>query len=145
MIYHDQQRVFILKWSILRFIGINSLWTVSKITAQSGGSITIPCHYHHLHKDLLKIWCKGKKWITCITMRPTYQQKQTGISFHNSPDELVTTMTMTNIRSSDSNRYWCAVKTGGSYVKTSLELSITEGKYGWYTLAPYSDIWWFQV
>ncbi|KAL1255074.1 hypothetical protein QQF64_013135 [Cirrhinus molitorella] len=107
--------------------GTNSLWTVSKLTAQSGGSVTIPCHYHRQHKDFPKSWCKGKNWLTCLTMRPTNQEKGTGISFDNSPDELVTTMTMTNLRSSDSNRYWCAAKKRGSYVRTSLELTVTEG------------------
>ncbi|XDV33966.1 hypothetical protein PO909_004193 [Leuciscus waleckii] len=107
--------------------GTNSLWTVKKITAQSGGSVTIPCHYHLLHKDLPKFWCKGKIWVTCMTMRSTNQEKRTGISFYNSPDELVTTMTMTNLRSSDSNRYWCAVRKPGSNARTSLELTVTEG------------------
>ncbi|XP_073677600.1 polymeric immunoglobulin receptor [Garra rufa] len=108
-------------------MGTNSLWTVSKLTVQSGGSVTIPCHYHRRHKDFQKFWCKGKNWLTCLTMRPTNQGTRTGISFDNSPDELVTTMTMTNLRSSDSNRYWCAVKIRGSYTRTSLELTVTEG------------------
>ncbi|KAK7124347.1 hypothetical protein R3I94_018652 [Phoxinus phoxinus] len=107
--------------------GTNSLWTVKKITAQSGGSVTIPCHYHLLHKDLPKFWCKGKNWMTCLTMRPTNREEGTGISFYNSPDELVTTMTMTNLRSRDSNRYWCAVTKPGSNVRTSLDLTVTEG------------------
>ncbi|XP_067281992.1 CMRF35-like molecule 9 [Pseudorasbora parva] len=107
--------------------GTNSLWTVNKITAQSGGSVTIPCHYNLQLKDLPKFWCKGKYWIPYMIMRPTNQEKQTGISFSNSPDELVTTMTMTNLRSTDSNRYWCAVKRQGSFVRTSLELIVTQG------------------
>ncbi|XP_016086518.1 polymeric immunoglobulin receptor isoform X2 [Sinocyclocheilus grahami] len=105
----------------------DSLWTVSKITAQSGGSVTIPCHYHQLHKNSEKLWFKGKNWLTCLKLRPTNQEKRTGISFYNSPDELVTTMTMTNLRSSDSNRYWCAVKIRNTFVRTSLELTVTEG------------------
>ncbi|XP_016311408.1 uncharacterized protein LOC107665155 [Sinocyclocheilus anshuiensis] len=112
---------------LLGALGTNSLWTVSKITAQSGGSVTIPCHYHQLHKNLEKLWFKGKNWLTCLKLRPTNQEKRTGISFYNSPDELVTTMTMTNLRSSDSNRYWCAVKIRNTFVRTSLELTVTEG------------------
>lgn len=112
---------------LLGVLGTNSLWTVSKITAQSGGSVTIPCHNHRLHKDLPKFWYKGKNWFTCLRLQPTNQGKRPAISFYNSPDELVTTMTMTNLRSSDSNRYWCAVKTQGSFVRTSLELTVTEG------------------
>ncbi|XP_026145267.1 polymeric immunoglobulin receptor-like [Carassius auratus] len=107
--------------------GSNSLWTVSKITAKSGGSVTIPCHYHSLHKNLEKSWFIGKNWFTSLKLRPTNQEKRTGISFYNNPDELVTTLTMTNLRSSDSNRYWCAVKTRGSYLRISLELTVTEG------------------
>lgn len=66
-----------------------------------------------------------------MTLRPTNQkEKQPGISFHNDPDELVMTMTMTNLRTSDSNRYWCAVKIGGllrTDIKASLDLTVTEG------------------
>ncbi|XP_043093636.1 CMRF35-like molecule 7 isoform X3 [Puntigrus tetrazona] len=36
-------------------------------------------------------------------------------------------MTMTNLQRSDSNRYWCAVKAQGSYLRTSLDLTVTEG------------------
>lgn len=122
------KKIFLENIFILWLTGTNSLWTVSKITAPSGGSVTIPCHYHRLHKDLPKFWYKGKNWFTCLRLQPTNQGKRPAISFYNSPDELVTTMTMTNLRSSDSNRYWCAVKTQGSFVRTSLELTVTEGK-----------------
>ncbi len=122
------KKIFLENIYILWITGTNSLWTVSKITAQSRRSVTIPCHYHRQHKDLPKFWYKGKNWLTCLKLQPTNQEKRTGISFYNSPDELVTTMTMTNLRSSDSNRYWCAVKIPGSFVRTSLELTVTEGK-----------------
>ncbi|XP_059411398.1 uncharacterized protein LOC132144849 [Carassius carassius] len=112
---------------LLGVLGTNSLWTVSKITAQSGGSVTIPCHYHWLHKNLEKFWFIGKNWLSCLKLRPTNQEKRPGISYYNNPDELVTTLTMTNLRSSDSNRYWCAVQTRGSYLRISLELTVTEG------------------
>ncbi|XP_043093635.1 polymeric immunoglobulin receptor isoform X2 [Puntigrus tetrazona] len=107
--------------------GSDSLWTVSKTTAQSGGSVTIPCHYHWLYKDSPKFWYKGKSWLTSSKLRPTSQEKRPAISFLNSPDELVTSMTMTNLQRSDSNRYWCAVKAQGSYLRTSLDLTVTEG------------------
>ncbi|KAF4100793.1 hypothetical protein G5714_018989 [Onychostoma macrolepis] len=112
---------------LLEVLGTISVWTVSKITVQSGESVTIPCHYHRLHNDLPKFWYKGKNWLTCVKLQPTNQVNRTGISFYNSPDELVTTMTMTNLRSSDSNRYWCAVKIRGSFVRTALELTVTKG------------------
>lgn len=116
---------------LLEVQGTSCLWTVSKITAKSGGFITIPCHYHHLYRNNPKFWCKGRNWSTCVTMRPTDQtEKRPGVSFHNNPDELVITMTMTNLSSSDSNRYWCAVKKRGflqTDIRTSLELTVTEG------------------
>ncbi|XP_051992540.1 polymeric immunoglobulin receptor isoform X2 [Xyrauchen texanus] len=123
-----------LSTTLVLLLGVQGaccLWTVSKITAKSGGSVTIPCHYHRIHKDLQKYWCKGKNWSTCMTMQPTNpKEKRTGISFLNIPDELLTTMTLTNLRSSDSNRYWCAAKIGGPLqrdIKTVLELTVTEG------------------
>ncbi|XP_055076038.2 uncharacterized protein [Misgurnus anguillicaudatus] len=116
---------------LLEIKGTSCLWTVSKITAKTGGSVTIPCNYHLNNKEQPKYWCKGRNWSTCMTLRPTNQkEKRPGISFHNDPDELVMTMTMTNLRTSDSNRYWCAVKIGGllrSDMKTSLDLTVTEG------------------
>ncbi|KAI7798511.1 uncharacterized protein si:ch211-264f5.2 isoform X2 [Triplophysa rosa] len=116
---------------LLEVQGISCLWTVSKITAKSGGFVTIPCHYHRLYRDNPKYWCKGRNWLTCVTMQTADQkEKRPGVSFHNNQDELVITMTMTNLRSSDSNRYWCAVKKRGvlrSDIGTSLELTVTEG------------------
>lgn len=134
-------QIFLRYIIILWLTGTNSLWTVKKITAQIGGSVTIPCHYHRLHKDLPKFWCKGKIWVACLTMRSTNQEKRTGISFYNSPDELVTTMTMTNLLGSDSNRYWCAVKKPGSNARTNLELTVTEGKCYWDALASMRPKW----
>ncbi|KAA0710036.1 hypothetical protein E1301_Tti018273 [Triplophysa tibetana] len=116
---------------LLEVQGTSSLWTVSKITARSGGFVTIPCHYHRLFRDNPKYWCKGRNWLTCITMQTTDPKgKRPGVSFHNNQDELVITMTLTNLSSSDSNRYWCAVKKKGvlrSDIKTYLELTVTEG------------------
>ncbi|XP_056597079.1 uncharacterized protein si:ch211-264f5.2 isoform X2 [Triplophysa dalaica] len=111
--------------------GTSCLWTVSKITAKSGGFVTIPCHYHRLYRDDPKYWCKGRNWLTCTKMQTVDQkEKRPGVSFHNNQDELVITMTLTNLSSSDSNRYWCAVKKRGvlrSDIKTYLELTVTEG------------------
>ncbi|XP_066531852.1 CMRF35-like molecule 9 [Hoplias malabaricus] len=100
------------------------LWTVDRITVQSGGSVTIPCRYNSMFLGHEKFWCRGKLWYTCLTVRESQKSK---VVDH--PDELVTTLTLNQLEVKDSGRYWCSVrKRGGlkNYIRTSLELQVTQ-------------------
>lgn len=111
-------------------LGANSLWTVSKVTVQKGGSITIPCHYHRRFLTNAKYWCKGRAWGLCRELvRTTTKPRIEGVFIRDYPSEQVFTITMTNLQVKDTNRYWCAVKMTGfkPTIRTSLELQVTEG------------------
>ncbi|XP_014024852.2 polymeric immunoglobulin receptor [Salmo salar] len=111
--------------------GCNSLWTVTKSTAKSGGAITIPCHYHRMFRDHAKYWCKGRTWPLCTVMASTDPRRNRGgMSITDIPEELVFTVTMKNLQETDTNRYWCALKVGGigkPDVKVSVDLTVTQG------------------
>ncbi|XP_022522384.2 polymeric immunoglobulin receptor [Astyanax mexicanus] len=108
---------------LLAVPGCCGLWTVDRLSARSGGSITVPCHYNYRFRGQVKYWCKGKHWLTCITVRNSVR-----VNITDSPAELVTTLTLTGLQVKDAGRYWCAVKRGlrMSDIKTSLELQVTD-------------------
>ncbi|KAL1022551.1 hypothetical protein UPYG_G00029180 [Umbra pygmaea] len=110
--------------------GCNSLWTVTKSTAKTGTNITIPCHYHRMFKANFKYWCKGRSWALCTVVASTDPKwRRGGVSITDIPEELVFTVTMQNLRETDTNRYWCALKVGGfgkPDVRVSVELIITK-------------------
>ncbi|XP_028856182.1 CMRF35-like molecule 5 isoform X2 [Denticeps clupeoides] len=126
--------MFFLKALLLVFLhgfpGSFSLWTVSKVAMQTGGSVTIPCHYHHMYKDAVKYWCKGKAWATCLEIgRHPLKGQRTRFLVTDDPTELVITLTMRNLQVRDTNRYWCAVKLGGFMrpdVRSSFTLQVTD-------------------
>ncbi|XP_062412971.1 polymeric immunoglobulin receptor [Sardina pilchardus] len=113
------------------FQGVNSLWTVSRVAVQKGGSITIPCHYHRMFQTNEKYWCKGRSWGFCKEIARTTSKSLTeGVSITDYPSEQVFTITKTKLEVKDADRYWCAlIKRGFSRntLRTSLELQVTEG------------------
>ncbi|XP_034149774.1 polymeric immunoglobulin receptor isoform X2 [Esox lucius] len=119
---------------LIVFIGwpsvCSSLWTVTKSTARTGGNITVPCHYHRMFKDNVKYWCKGRSWTFCKVMASTNPKWKTGrMLITDSPEELVFTVTMSNLQETDTDKYWCALKVGGidkPDVKVSLSLKVTK-------------------
>ncbi|XP_053084369.1 CMRF35-like molecule 6 [Pangasianodon hypophthalmus] len=118
--------VLLLPVLILHAIsGCACLWTVEKVTAKLGGSITIPCHYNWRFREQEKYWCRGRMWYTCVRVREWAGR----FSVMDNPDELVITLMFSELRVQDAGRYWCAVDISGkSDIRTSLELQVTDGE-----------------
>lgn len=114
----------------MSLIGTNSLWTVSKVAVQAGGSVTIPCHYHRMFQQRMKYWCKGRRWNVCRELgRTTSKPRTEGFSITDYPSEQFFTITMTNLQEKDTDRYWCAVKRSAwDSVRASMEVEVTEGR-----------------
>ncbi|KAG7488454.1 hypothetical protein MATL_G00032770 [Megalops atlanticus] len=114
--------------------GFHSVKTVSKVTVQRGGSVTIPCHYDQKYKDYVKYWCRGYSWPTCIVIVRTDSTRSRGdVSIKDDPSQQVFTVTMRNLQERDSNKYWCAVKIKGFGTpddKAPLFLAVTTGSPG---------------
>ncbi|KAI1901296.1 hypothetical protein AGOR_G00032850 [Albula goreensis] len=124
--------IFILLLILLSFLpGADSVRTVSSLTVQRGGSVTIPCHYDEEYEHHVKYWCKGSPWIFCtIVVRTDSPQRKGGVSITDDPAQQVFTVTLSDLQVTDSDTYWCAVEKGGYGTlddKVSISLSVTAG------------------
>nr|XP_023662368.1 polymeric immunoglobulin receptor-like [Paramormyrops kingsleyae] len=103
--------------------------TVNKVSAQRGGSVTIPCSYDNIYQQHEKYWCRGSDWSSCTTIvRTDSPQKKDEVSIRDDPDQRVFIVTMNNLKTGNSGYYWCGVEISrGSAVGTRVSLSVTEG------------------
>ncbi|KAG9333014.1 hypothetical protein JZ751_013890 [Albula glossodonta] len=108
-----------------------SVQTESRVTAQRGGSVSIPCRYDQKYRDSVKYWCRGVLWGTCaVLVRTDSPQRRGDVSITDDPAQLVFTVTMGNLQVRDTNKYWCAVKIKGYGTpddKAGVFLSVTSG------------------
>ncbi|XP_048866409.1 CMRF35-like molecule 8 [Brienomyrus brachyistius] len=87
-----------------------SVRTVSWVSAERGGSVTIPCYYDQKYKDHVKYWCRGSNWMYCSTVARSDSPQMTGeVSVSDDPAHLVFNVTMRNLQETDSDTYWCAI------------------------------------
>ncbi|XP_035270974.1 mucin-2-like isoform X4 [Anguilla anguilla] len=116
---------------IVSLPGSASVWTQGRVSAQKGGSVSIPCRYAQQYKDSVKYWCRGVLWPTCIVLQRTDSpQGRAGLSITDDPAQQVFTVTMTNLQLWDTNKYWCAVKIKGidtPDARAGVFLSVTRG------------------
>ncbi|XP_018588632.2 uncharacterized protein LOC108922784 [Scleropages formosus] len=107
--------------------GVQSVWTVSRISAERGGLVTIPCYYDQKYKQHVKYWCKGYTWSSCTTMVHSDSPQSKGeVSITDDTDQLVFSVTMRNLQMKDTDWYWCGVKDGRDRVGAPLYLNISD-------------------
>nr|XP_023646359.1 CMRF35-like molecule 7 [Paramormyrops kingsleyae] len=95
--------------------GAQSVRTVSWVSAERGGSVTIPCYYDQKHKHHVKYWCRGRDWYSCsILARSDSNQPAGKVSISDDHTHLVFNVTMRNLQETDSDTYWCAVEIHGA-------------------------------
>uniref|UniRef100_A0AAY5LBP1 Immunoglobulin domain-containing protein n=1 Tax=Esox lucius TaxID=8010 RepID=A0AAY5LBP1_ESOLU len=84
-------------------------FTLNYLDVQTGGSITIPCHYDQKYIRYVKYWCKGS-WDFCKYAARTDKTMGTKTSISDDLIRRVFTVTMTVLTPADSDYYWCAVE-----------------------------------
>ncbi|XP_036373681.1 CMRF35-like molecule 3 [Megalops cyprinoides] len=106
--------------------------TVSRLSVQMGGSVTIPCLYDQEYIYHVKYWCSGGDWNICKTLVRTDSPRIAGdVLIIDSPAQKVFTVTMRNLQEGDSGYYWCGVDIrGGADYGAYLYLTITRGSPG---------------
>uniref|UniRef100_A0A3B3T0B7 Ig-like domain-containing protein n=1 Tax=Paramormyrops kingsleyae TaxID=1676925 RepID=A0A3B3T0B7_9TELE len=108
--------------------------TFEKLTAQAGGSISIPCFYGQEHKDSVKSWCKGRDTSSCSPeTRSDSQLAMNRVFITDDPQNLVFIVTMRDLQHMDSGSYWCCVGDGCRRSEDSsgkLELLVSTGNVG---------------
>nr|XP_023674119.1 CMRF35-like molecule 6 [Paramormyrops kingsleyae] len=112
------------KLELLVSTGVKDVRTVSWVSAERGGSVTIPCYYHEHHQSEVKSWCRGD---VCGSRLAQCDRGQSGgtVSITDDRHQSVFHVTMRNLQEEDSGSYSCCV--GGSF-KASLALIVREGK-----------------
>uniref|UniRef100_A0A3B3SLE7 Ig-like domain-containing protein n=1 Tax=Paramormyrops kingsleyae TaxID=1676925 RepID=A0A3B3SLE7_9TELE len=103
--------------------------TVTGVTVQRGGSVTIPCVYSDRYKTHVKYWCRGRELRPCFPIVHSDSPQEGNVSIRDDPDQRVFTVTINSLTAGDSGYYWCGVKiSGGTDVGDQVYLSVTEGK-----------------
>ncbi|XP_048866394.1 polymeric immunoglobulin receptor-like [Brienomyrus brachyistius] len=106
---------------------VQSVRTVSWVSAERGGSVTIPCYYHEAYESGVKSWCKGDGWDSCSRTAQSDRTQDGGkVSVSEKRDQRVFYVTMRDLQEGDSGNYWCEVKIGETYEKAFLPLMVQE-------------------
>uniref|UniRef100_A0A3B3R102 Ig-like domain-containing protein n=1 Tax=Paramormyrops kingsleyae TaxID=1676925 RepID=A0A3B3R102_9TELE len=92
-----------------------SVRTVSWVSAERGGSVTIPCYYDQKYKHHVKYWCRGSNWNSCSSLARSDSNQTAGkVSISDDPAHLVFYVIMRNLQENDSDTYWCTVEIHGA-------------------------------
>ncbi|XP_036412729.1 polymeric immunoglobulin receptor-like isoform X1 [Colossoma macropomum] len=90
---------------------ISSVQSTRWLTLQTGGNVTIPCHYDNEYIQHKKYWCyhAGGEFNYCkiLAYANTTKDKLTVIDY---PAQSLFTVTMRDLQSGDTGMYWCAVE-----------------------------------
>ncbi|XP_072566595.1 polymeric immunoglobulin receptor-like isoform X2 [Paramormyrops kingsleyae] len=106
----------------------DSVYTVSRVSAWRGGSVTIPCFYDDIFKTHVKYWCRGRQWSSCPPIVHSDSPQEGKVSIRDDPDQQVFTLTINSLTAGDSGTYFCGVNiSGGSDVGDHVSLSVTDG------------------
>ncbi|XP_073704646.1 polymeric immunoglobulin receptor-like [Garra rufa] len=82
-------------------------WSNYILTIQTGGSVTIPCHYDKKYTQQKKYWHSG------IDKSKTYTNTtEENLTVIDLPDQSLFTVTMRNLQDKHIGRYCCVVETG---------------------------------
>ncbi|XP_018552293.1 uncharacterized protein LOC108897245 [Lates calcarifer] len=113
-------------------IGIHSdIITVSKVSVQTRGSISIPCLYGFHHRNHVKYLCRGFFFNFCKIVVQTNQPKSSSgrFSIYDDTNQTIFTVSINDLRDEDNYySWWCAVEIeNAADVKQRLYLSVTSG------------------
>ncbi|XP_046704443.1 uncharacterized protein si:ch1073-59l16.1 isoform X2 [Silurus meridionalis] len=96
--------------------------TVDNVSVKEGKSIIIPCLYGAKFIDDKKYLCVGNIWTFCKDVQKINQR--TTIS--DDKAQHILTVTMKNVTSTDTARYWCSVEILGNDVNKMFQLKVTK-------------------
>ncbi|XP_048866275.1 polymeric immunoglobulin receptor-like isoform X5 [Brienomyrus brachyistius] len=88
-----------------------SVRTETWVSAQRGGSVTIPCYYDQNSKDKTKYLCRGYEWDSCSRIAQSDGEQSRGtVSVSDDRDQMLFNVTMRDLQEEDFDYYWCAVE-----------------------------------
>ncbi|XP_068561283.1 CMRF35-like molecule 3 [Cebidichthys violaceus] len=96
------------------------------VTGVYGGSVTVPCQYDRQFREYTKYWCKGPIYELCeiVVKTPKRRQKDRS-SIADDKEAGVFTVTVTSLRASDDDMYWCVIARSGRNNFRGVKLSVS--------------------
>ncbi|XP_044067275.1 CMRF35-like molecule 3 [Siniperca chuatsi] len=118
--------VLCLFWLTKHAVDLVQLSAPEVVTATYGGSVTVSCQYDHQFREYTKYWCKGPKYELCTIVVKTPRNRYRGrSSIADDKEAGVFTVTMTSLRESDEDTYWCVIARIGWNVYTGVRLCVS--------------------
>uniref|UniRef100_A0A8C0YD73 Ig-like domain-containing protein n=1 Tax=Cyprinus carpio carpio TaxID=630221 RepID=A0A8C0YD73_CYPCA len=107
MAAHTKIKIFYISLGFWLIIGVESYSSRSNkvLTVQTGGSVTIPCHYDKKYTQQKKYWYSEND----NTYKNTSEEN---LSIIDHPDQSFFTVTMRNLQNKHTGHYFCVVETG---------------------------------
>lgn len=97
-----------------------------KLTAPKGGSVVIPCRYEQQYRENTKYWCKGSVYELCkIVVKTPKNRSNDRIFIEDDKEAGVFTVTMTSVRDSDADVYWCVISMTGRNVNKRVKILVS--------------------
>lgn len=91
-----------------------------------GGSVKVTCHYDLRFRNYTKYWCKGRVYELCrIVVKTPRNRWSDRSSIADDQTAGAFTITMTSLRDSDDDAYWCVIAKAGKNVNTRVRLRIS--------------------
>ncbi len=107
-------------------LGVESYndWSNHILTIQTGGSVTIPCHYDKKYTQ------QKKYWFSEIDKSKTYTNTtEENLSVIDHPDQSLFTVTMRNLQNNQTDDYYCVVEIEGTLTITyEVYINVQSGK-----------------
>ncbi len=126
MFLHFAAPVFCLLWLTKYTVDSVKLSAPEEVTAAYGGSVTVSCRYDHQFREHTKYWCKGPIYELCtIVVKTPKQRPSERSSISDDKDAGVFTVTMTSLKESDENMYWCVISRHGKNIYTGVRLVVS--------------------
>ncbi|KAK5863925.1 hypothetical protein PBY51_000910 [Eleginops maclovinus] len=119
--------ILCLFWLTKNTVDSFELTAPEVVTGAYGGSVTVLCQYHHRFRDYTKYWCRGSTYELCVIVVKTPKgQISERSSIADDKNAGVFTVTMTSLRESDEDTYWCVIARIGRNVHTAIQLRVSE-------------------
>ncbi|XP_061530551.1 CMRF35-like molecule 3 [Phycodurus eques] len=96
------------------------------IRAANGGSLTVSCWYDSQFRDNSKYWCRGAVYEFCkIVVKTPKQRNHNRWSIADDKEAGAFIVTMTSVRQSDGDKYWCVVARPGRNIVAGVKLIVS--------------------
>ncbi|XP_042263947.1 CMRF35-like molecule 1 isoform X1 [Thunnus thynnus] len=119
--------VLFVFWLTMHTVDSDQLSAPGEVRAVNGGSVTVSCQYDHQFRDNTKYWCKGFVYELCVIIVKTPRNRiNDRFSIADDKEAGIFNVTMTSLRQSDQDVYWCVISRLGRNVYSRVKLVISK-------------------